>query len=251
MAENLNTDLSAESLSAISEWVFCRTMVDLERRINIPQMRTDRYEILQIAPLLRKLLIDGGNLVNRVNRRHKLKIEFELVPFAKSDLDCFEMIQLTGLDGGLPLDKIPYWRVFEPSALMPRDGVESVSLGLSHFLAAHIGVVTRKRVSVRDLVQFYCIVEGGVHIGEGRNPLEKGLLATVPQELKSPMFGINQSPIGMLLPIAEIVKAALLPLMKAVTADPAEMKGISGFRATSWGGPLYEGWGGPELNRES
>ena len=52
--------------------LFVRTMEDLETRCK----SNDVYEILMIAGLLRKLLLDGSPLVDLVNRKRKQKIHF-------------------------------------------------------------------------------------------------------------------------------------------------------------------------------
>ncbi len=43
----------------LAEWLFVETIDDLHRRTDDPASRT-RYELLGIAPLLRKLLLDGA-----------------------------------------------------------------------------------------------------------------------------------------------------------------------------------------------
>lgn len=127
-----------------------------------------------------------------------------------------------------------------------------MKLGLAHFLAAHVGVVNGHRVSVRELVKFYCIVEGGVHIGDPRKGFERELLRTVPGELLQPMHGVNGSPIGILHPLVDIVKKALLPLMHAVKDDPAPLTPMDGFNVTMFGeAPYMKWWEGPGSNRES
>ena len=54
------------------ERLFIRTIEDLDNKLN----STDDYEILMIAGLLRKLLLDGGALLDQINSRMGLKIRF-------------------------------------------------------------------------------------------------------------------------------------------------------------------------------
>lgn len=49
----------------LAEWLLVETVADVRRRSQRPGGR-DRYELLGIAPLLRKLLIDARPLVNTV-----------------------------------------------------------------------------------------------------------------------------------------------------------------------------------------
>ena len=55
--------------------LFLRVLDDLEGRI---ELAPDEYEVLGIAALLRKLLIDRPSLVHLVNREHRVKIRFEV-----------------------------------------------------------------------------------------------------------------------------------------------------------------------------
>lgn len=252
MAKQQLPDISQDELQAIAQWVFMNTMVDLEARINDPGITGPRYQMLGVAPLLRKLLIDGGTLVDRVNRRYRLDLEYEIVPFALDDLECFEILKAHTAGSLPPLPDIPYWRIFMPGALLSSDESPGQSLGRAHFLNSHVGVVSGHRLSVRELVKFYCIVEGGVHIGDPRKPYERDILRTVTSELVQPMHGVDGSPIGTLHSVGEIVRRALVPLMKAVTDDPAPLEGLEGFEVSIIGSSPFRGWwGGPELNRES
>jgi len=53
--------------------LFLETMNDLDRRLDAP---VDEYDVLMIAPLLRKLLLDDSPLVHLVNRQRRVKFRF-------------------------------------------------------------------------------------------------------------------------------------------------------------------------------
>lgn len=238
MPQGNNGDLNQDGYLAIAEWVFIHTMADIRARITDPSLSQDRYHMLGLAPLLRKLLIDGGNLVSRVNRNRRLPIEFAMNPFSLSERECIETIEANRDSTQFPVSEMR-WRMFAPGLLPPTEGGEAQALKLQHFLRATVGMVTGKRLSVKDLILFYCIVEGGVHIGEGRTPLERDLISYVPNEFMLPDFGIDNSPIASLFVCAEIVYEALLPLLQAVEAEPTPVSRVPGFEAKLSGMPRH------------
>ncbi len=58
------------------EELFLRTLEDFAQRI----ASEDAYEVLGASALIRKLLIDSSPLVDQVNQKYRLKIEFEVMP---------------------------------------------------------------------------------------------------------------------------------------------------------------------------
>src|SRR5690606_35629560 len=137
---------------------------------------------LDLAPLLRKLLVDGTALANRVNQGHRLKIEYQICPFDLSDLDCQNLIHSVQPGITMPINEIPGWRVILPGKLLPDDENPGESLGLPQFLATPIGAVNGHRLTVREVIKSYSNVEGGVHIGDPKKDFERHLFATVPYE---------------------------------------------------------------------
>ena len=59
----------------LAEWLFVEPVADVRHRSQNPSDRS-RYELLGIAPLLRKLLLDGASLVDTV-RAGRLEVPFE------------------------------------------------------------------------------------------------------------------------------------------------------------------------------
>jgi hypothetical protein len=57
----MTRDIGAQMM--LAEWLFVETVSDVRRRSEDPGSRS-RYELLRIAPLLRKLLLDGSTLVD-------------------------------------------------------------------------------------------------------------------------------------------------------------------------------------------
>ena len=54
--------------------LFLRTLDDIEKRLS----ETDPYEILLISGLIRKLFLDDNPLVDQVNKKHRIKLTFEV-----------------------------------------------------------------------------------------------------------------------------------------------------------------------------
>jgi hypothetical protein len=129
--------------------LFAHTLSDLEKRIE----STDEYEVLMAAALLRKLLVDGGRLMDQVNRSHGLKLRFRI-----SDVSPFEkMIYENGpvmwsiedaLDPGSPL------------AYQPYDATRD------QFLGRRIMRFNGHWITVGDVIDQVANVEGAIHSGE-------------------------------------------------------------------------------------
>lgn len=224
MSKDEQFEVSHEDLQGVAQWVFTNTLADMKNRIEDEALAGDRYQMLGLAPILRKLLIDGGNLVQLVNRRYRIPLTFKIVPFEMSDRAIHEKIASGMPRSSSPVGESSYWRLFAPGSLMPSAESPGVELGLAHFLAAHVGIVRGRRISVKELIQFYCIVEGGVHIGMPRRDYEKDMLVMVPTELSLHNQGIDNSPISSLYVCAEIVLASLQPLLEMVEKDPVDLK---------------------------
>lgn len=236
--ENLN-EITNDDFQAIAQWVFQQTMADLKNRVSDPSLAGDRYQMLGLAPLLRKLLIDGGNLVQAVNRRYKIDLKFGITPFSMSEREVYEIMKPSLSRSASSLQETRYWRLFSPGTLMSDEKSGGDPLGLAHFLAAHVGIVNGHRLTVKELIKFYCIVEGGVHIGMPRKPFEKDLLSMVPTELVMPNYGVDNSPISSLFVCAEIVVLALEPLLEAIDRDPVLPTPKPGIVTSSQGAPRH------------
>jgi len=217
----------------VAEWNFCRSYEDLHARA-FTEPDNDRYRMLGIAPLLRKLLFDGTPLLHAANSRRRVKTEFRMRPFPYTQSQCLEQVRYTFVEA----EEATGWRVFAPGDLLPRNGDSGESLSLPAFGNATVGYVSGYPVSVRQLVKFYCEVEGGVHIGKGRTRAEVDMLATVPAELVTPYFGLRHSPILTLQFVGILARNGLSVLYDAIMADPidADHRGIEVKNVPGWQG---------------
>jgi hypothetical protein len=185
----------------IAEWLFVETVADIRQRSEHPRARS-RYELLGIAPLLRKLLIDGSPLLNTVRAaRPEIRTEFRIRQWSASDnsqhgKDLPYLLRLGGpeLIGG-PLDPT-----------LPK---------LHHFLGAKVGLVEGRPLTVRDVVKYYAHVEGGVHFGVPDEGAQRVL-----SEMAPLLLGHSTGQIEVLAHLGAIVVDALTPLCKSILASP-------------------------------
>jgi hypothetical protein len=136
--------------------LFIETLADFRRRA---QRGVSEYEVVMVAALLRKLLLDSPTLVDLVNRQRREKIEYVV--------------------NGRP----PVWKILNeppPVAYAVEDGLDEpppfgvpVALDrsglLAHVVLAHRG----SEITVRDLIRYVAHSAGGVHFGPPKTEAEK------------------------------------------------------------------------------
>lgn len=210
----------------LAEWLFVETVDDVRRRSQNPGSRT-RYELLGIAPLLRKLLIDARPLLNTVRAAHpdtltdfRIK-EWSAPNDSRYDTDLPYLLQLGGpeLVGG------------------PED---SVLPKLKHFIGARVGLVQGRLLTVRDVVKYYANVEGGVHFGMPEEDTQRVLSQMAPL-----LLGRSTGQIEILAHLGTIVVEALTPLRESILAWPLidtrmHRRNDRGFFDGHWTADYYE-----------
>jgi hypothetical protein len=176
------------------EWLLLRTLDDLQERI----LSNDEYDLLISSLLLRKLLMDGHPLMNIVNRRHHLKIAFDICepPAVAPDIGLWSFIE-----------------GFDPTNYLRRHpGLVTVSL--DSFLATVIMIVAGKAYSVKALIDQVAYVDGGVHLDESVTG-ERKLLAGARDQFFVMGIAVTQHPLTV---IGRIVLRALEPLRHVILA---------------------------------
>lgn len=174
--------------------LFIKDLENLEERM---QSR-DEYEILGIAALLRKLLLDKEPLVDQVNRSRRLKIRFKINP------------------PKIPMDPPPtFWSIedgLDPETARPRR-TGPAEVRKDEFLAAQVLYVNGKVFTVRDIILYMANVHGAVHAGNPKNSKDKTLKKI------ADMFSIGglQAGIRLLRAIARVVIKGLQPLKTAIS----------------------------------
>lgn len=183
-------------LPTVSDWVYLYTVGDIRHRteeINAAH----RYVLLGLAPLLRKLILDGNSLLTIVNREHGIQPRFAIRPYQQRPAQRFSENR---------------WEV--PALAFGREelynpGGEGVPL--SAFLSTPVGEFERKPVTVKELIRYYANVEGGVHRGKPDSEFENAAEVLAPMLLTGSIAWLRT--LGW---VAKIVADGLEPLTTAV-----------------------------------
>jgi hypothetical protein len=152
-------------------------------------------ELLDLAGLLRQLLLDGTPLVHKVNN-YGLKLKFEVGLFRQPpDKHTAVLILEDGLD---------------PDTRPPRSPSKEVNL--DGFLEHTIIVTAGKAYSVSDVIKFAANVSGGVHHVENPKGAQKVLSRF------SMLYSLGGLPAGVrqLKAICRVTLKGLSPLIAAV-----------------------------------
>lgn len=186
----------------LAEWLFVETVDDLRRRSTDPDTLS-RYELLGIALLLRKLLLEKRSLVDVVRYvRREVPIEFRIVPWSPDSAPA---------GATLP----PYLLRLGGPALIGGPDSEPVTKP-QKFIKAIVGEAGGEPLTVQQLVLYYAHVEGGVHLGEPEEP-EQAIMSP----MGSLLLGHSNGQIQTLAYVAAIVADALTPLRDSILAQPA------------------------------
>lgn len=210
----------------LAEWLFVETVADVRRRSQDPDAR-GRYELLGIAPLLRKLLIDARPLLNTVRvARRDVPTDFRIRQWSAP------------VDGHDDAD-LPYLlRLGGPELV---GGPEDPALPkLQQFIGARVGLVQGRPLTVREVVKYYANVEGGVHFGVPKEKADHVL-----SEMAPVLLGHSTDQIEILANLGTIVADALTPLCESILASPlidTRMHHINerGFYDGHWTADHYE-----------
>lgn len=190
-------DIGAQMM--LAEWLFVETVSDVRRRSEDPGSRS-RYELLGIAPLLRKLFLDGSALVDTVRTaRREVPIEFRINPWSGPD----------GRGDGLPYAI----RLGDSKLVGSPPGLELSSV--EDFTCTRVGLVDGANLTVRQVVRYYAHVEGGVHFGI---PKEDGQQTI--NQMAPVLLGNTTGQIEILGHLGQVVVEALTPLCDSILESP-------------------------------
>lgn len=174
--------------------LFIKTLEDIEKKMK----SQDGYEIFMISSLLRKLLIDGYPLMDKVNQSRKVKVTFRIndrkLPLGDPTLTFYSME-----DGFDPDTSVPHLR-------------HPIEVDRGKLLKAEIMVIKGEVITIEDLIKFLCHVEGSVHAGTPKNTKEQAL-----KEIQKHL-GVGALPPGIrtMLSISRVVLKGLKPLRTMV-----------------------------------
>lgn len=188
------------SPASVNDWLYLETINDLQRR-TVSLEAANRYELLGIAAMLRKLLLDGTSLLDEVNRIDRLRLRFSVIPFPITS-PTERKDEVRGTYWMVPLLILGKRELFDPAS----DGVP-----LKSFLSAAVGQFEQHAISARDLIQYYANVEGGVHRGHA-----SGDFQTVMGAIASLDLTLSTGWLESLGWLARITLHGLQPLTDAV-----------------------------------
>jgi hypothetical protein len=177
----------------MADWLFVNTLEDIRLRSQDPKA-SDRYTLLGLAPLLRKMVMDRTNLFQPSASARHTKVAFRINPYVPAEV------------------RPPLERVFALSRgemigtqLTPPVGVQRLS-------RTSVGEFEGEPVTVGDLIGHYAHVEGGVHFGRPEQPMSH-MIAVMSTRI------IEESPLAWVTSLAyigQIVHAGLLPLQTSI-----------------------------------
>jgi len=178
--------------------LFLYTLDDLEQRVPLGR---GRYDALQCAGLLRKLVFEEQPLITRVNATRNLKIRY---------LVTRPMPDTNGVDW------FPSGSFYPDAAL--RDDASS-ALNLDEFRRHPIICCQGEVLMIKDLVRYMAHVGGAVHVRLPSTPAEKALSDYLWRMTISAPEGNLPGGIWDLVAVGKIVLAAVAPLRSVVAAE--------------------------------
>ena len=185
----------------VAEWLFVQTVDDLRRRCQVPRDHS-RYELLGIAPLLRKLLLDAPPLLQTVQMaRPAVAVEFRIRPWRPEGrgLEREGLRRHLGLGG--------HELVGGPN--------DPATTSLEEFIHTIVGIADGSDLTVRSIIRYYAHVEGGVHFGSPREPGEPTLGSMAPL-----LLGQSTGQVQILAHLGQIVVNALDPIRGSILERP-------------------------------
>jgi hypothetical protein len=180
--------------------LFLRTLDDLGRRV---EPGVDEYEVLLIAGLLRKLLVDSPRLVDEVNRSRGVRIPYVI----NARRPIWEL-------AGSPAPV--FWSIqdaLDPDGALTRPEPKEVSL--DELLGTVVMRVRSESITVKDVILHTANVVGAVHAGEARKDVNR-LLEKVADELS---IGDFRPDVRSLLAIGRVVLRAMAPLRERIESE--------------------------------
>lgn len=180
--------------------LFLATLDDLAARAAAGR---STYDVMHIAALVRKLLLDDTRLVDTVNRSRRVQIRFHANERQPPDMPglVFWSIQ-DGLD---------------PDTAAPLRHNNPRDLTRDQFLAVTIMVVRGERLTVADVVRYLANIAGAVHLGTPTTAKQMALASAA----SAVQIGGHPPETRSLLSVARVVTKALEPLRRAVEHDLA------------------------------
>lgn len=177
----------------MADWLFVNTLEDIKLRSRDPEA-SDRYTLLGLAPLLRKMVMDQTNLFQPSASVRRMKVTFRINPYVPQDARP-RLERVFGLGHAEMV------------------GTESTpAVGVQKLCRTPVGEFEGEPVTVGDLIGHYAHVEGGVHLGRPEQPMSH-MFAVMSTRIiaKSPFAWVTS-----LAYIGQVVYEGLRPLQASI-----------------------------------
>jgi hypothetical protein len=191
---NANPTISFEHV----EKLFAHLYMDLGHRSEVvDDFRL--YHQLNMARLMRQLLMDNSGVLNLANRVHRIKIRF-MVPSLGPKTEPLIAIP------NYYLEQLPEHNRFPPNYYLH-------PYTLDGYIRSTALILADKRFSVGDVIRYVANQFGGVHLASHLDDYDHQLLARFNDQLKVGADGVVLNCISQ---IANITLKALAPLMNKI-----------------------------------
>lgn len=170
--------------------LFIRTLEALEAKLE----SNDEYEVLMIAALLRKLLMDKNPLMDQVNRDRRQRIRFLVnKSFVPTDNPLFWSVEDT-----LDANNLPLW---------------PIEVTKDQLFSCVVLMCEGHTITVKELIQHAAYVQGAIHADMPTNRKDEVLKDW------TETLGIGGLPAGLRLlrTICRVVIKGLEPLKEQIT----------------------------------
>jgi len=203
--------------------LFEYTLRDLKQRTTA----TEEYEVLMSAALLRKLLLDGGRLMDQVNRSHRLDLRFRISGVSPYEQLMYEQSPM-------------FWAIED--ALDPESPLTYAPFDATRdeFLKRRVMRFAGSWITVRDVIDQLANIDGAVHSGKAKDERQRALQAAASFYNRGGLPGV----VSQVRLIGRITVEGLSPLRDAVVAI-----GAATWASVSPNGSVelrHEGQGRPE-----
>ena len=181
--------------------LFLHTMDDLKHR---SRDGSSEYDSLMAALLLRKLLLEENTITDQVNRIYRIPIIYTVnapMPWVYESKIKYQVLLLDDFDP----DTAQYTNI--------------VNLKRSQFLNYEIMNLSPDSVSVHNLIDYVCHIEGSVHVKKPSTDLEIALAE------RRDTIRIDEKPFwaAALPAVGRIVHKALKPLEQAILTNRPDL----------------------------
>lgn len=208
-------------------WLFERTYLDLKQHVERAG-QWDRYSMLCIAPLIRKLLLDGNRSIAPQTARI-LGLSMTFIAGRRDSFPVGYMWSVSHPDDPPGGQMRPADIVYFQDGVLPLRDPEAVPVVLkeSEWRGHPVGVFKNKAISMSEMVLFVSNIHGGVHLGGSPSPLQQRMLreasayltsaeagANLPSEVKPHLY--RGGPLGAMIAIGWVTLEGMRPLYDAL-----------------------------------